>query len=149
MGVDWTEVRRGLRETRRFLFSHHTPDEFYRCHRVRVLGRGVVLCARCTGVYPGILLGVAVHLAGVGPLTAFWLVAVCPLPALLDWAMTTLRDYRGSNAVRTATGILLGFGYGSGLGHLYHGERWATLLVGAGYAVFAAAALAVQHARSV
>jgi len=35
-----------------------------------------------------------------------------PAPALLDWAVTTFTDRRGSNAVRTASGLLLGSAYG-------------------------------------
>ena len=41
-----------------------------------------------------------------------WLVACGSAPALLDWAVTALTERRGSNAVRTASGLLLGSAYG-------------------------------------
>jgi hypothetical protein len=41
-----------------------------------------------------------------------WLAVLGPAPALFDWAVTTFTDRRGSNAVRTASGLLLGSGYG-------------------------------------
>ncbi|MBX0295566.1 DUF2085 domain-containing protein [Haloarcula nitratireducens] len=106
------ELRRGLAATAPYLLSHHTPDEHYRCHRLPVAGRTVHLCARCSGVYPGIALGVVAFLLGVAPGAWFPVVALGPLPALVDWALTTLTDRRGKNAVRTATGGLLGLAYG-------------------------------------
>ncbi len=137
MAVDREELRRGLRETRRYLLSHHEPAEYYRCYRVGVRGREARLCARCTGVYPGIVLGLVTLLLTTYDPRHLALVVVLPVPALVDWAATSFGGRRGSNAVRTATGGLLGYGYGLGLGYLFGaGEVWL-LGVGLGYAVVA------------
>ncbi len=71
-----------------------------------------------------------------------WLVAVLPAFALLDWARSQFTARRGSNPVRTATGLSLGFGYGMGLLGVLRGDaRMAVVAVGIGYASLAAAAL--------
>ncbi len=57
-------------------------------------------------------MGVVLVLTVTGRAAWPWLVAVGPAPALVDWAATTFTDRPGSNAVRTATGALLGLGYG-------------------------------------
>ncbi|WP_415379043.1 DUF2085 domain-containing protein [Halosimplex sp. TS25] len=106
------EFRTGLARTRRYLFSHHEPSEYYRCHSLSLRGRNVHLCARCSGVYPGILVGAALALTATVPAVWPWLVVCGPAPALVDWAATTFTDRRGSNALRTVSGALLGLGYG-------------------------------------
>ncbi|MBV0924337.1 DUF2085 domain-containing protein [Halomicroarcula limicola] len=106
------ELRRGLAATAPYLLSHHAADERYRCHRLPVAGRTILVCARCSGIYPGIALGVLAFRLGVAPGAWFPVVALGPLPALVDWALTTFTGHRGRNTVRTATGGLLGLAYG-------------------------------------
>jgi uncharacterized membrane protein len=143
--LDVTEIRRGLAETRRFLLSHHEPSEHYRCHAVRVRGRRVHLCARCSGVYPGIALGAVGHSLGPDAAVVLLLVGVLPLPALVDWAITSFTHRRGHNAVRTATGLLLGVGYGLGLMRLADGWNLAVVAIGLVYGALAALLLAVDR----
>ena len=59
--------------------------------------------------------GVALVAVRVRPDLGPWVVALAPVPAMVDWAVTTLGDRRGTNAGRTLTGGLLGVGYGVGL----------------------------------
>lgn len=147
MSVEWADLRRALAETWPYLLSHHVPRRRYRCHRLEVRGHRVDLCARCTGVYPGILLG----LLGEGfvsqPLTELVLIVALPLPALLEWRVTSLGSSRGSNAIRTLTGGLLGFGYGLGLARLFLTGDLSVLVVGLVYASLAGGLLAVKHRR--
>ncbi|MGZ0747431.1 DUF2085 domain-containing protein [Haloparvum sp. AD34] len=131
------ELRAGLAETRQYLLAHHEPAEYDRCYRVRVRGREEHLCARCLGVYPGIVVGLlAVHL---GWLPDLQLLAVATLPALAlgDWALTALGDRDGTNPVRTWTGVALGVGYGTGLGRLLFVGDARVVGIGLGYAVVA------------
>jgi len=140
------ELRRGLRETGRYLLSHHEPGERDRCHAVWLPGRDrpVRLCARCAGVYPGIALGVAA--AATAPVPTLPLVALLPAPALADWATTALAGRRGSNAVRTLTGVALGAGYGVGLVALTRPPlRPPVVAVGVAYALLAGALLALDR----
>lgn len=121
--VDWGEFRYGLAATRRYLLSHHLPSERDRCYAPTIFGTQYHLCARCVGVYPGVLIGVLAYGAGMPAVLSWVLVVLLPAPALGDWWMTTAFSRPGWNSVRTGTGWLLGCGYGLGLGLLLgHGD---------------------------
>lgn len=139
-----TELRKALAEARPYLLSHHVLGRRYRCYSLSVFGRRVHLCARCSGVYPGILAGLLAHLGGPSAVTGLAVIALVPMPALVDWAMTTFTDRRGSNVVRTATGVALGYGYGLGLGRLLDGD-WRVLAVGLAYALIAGLLVAAER----
>ena len=90
-----------------FWLSHHPPHEY---NRTYVLF-GVRVCARCLGTYPTLFLLLGVQIAHRTPLD--WpgqvpAVLVLTLPALLDWAWGRFRPQAGVNALRTASGVLLG-----------------------------------------
>lgn len=138
MKIDGGELRRGLAETRRFVLSHHLPAEFYRCYSPVVFGRRLHVCARCAGVYPGIVAGLLAYGTLFQGEDALLAVAFLPLPALVDWALTTYRDARGYNPVRTVTGALLGCGYGLGIGLVLFDFTAAVLPIGASYAIISA-----------
>lgn len=142
--VDRTGVREALAETRRYLLSHHEPSGFGRCYAPVVLGRRVRLCARCSGIYPGIAAGLVAHAVGPPALTRLALVALLPLPALVDWSATAFTSRRGANPVRTATGAALGYGYGVGLGLLFGAGDRRVPAVGA---VYGAVAFGLLSAR--
>jgi len=111
---------------------------------VGIGGRTVHLCARCSGVYPGIVAGVALFTTGTAPALWPWLVFL-PAPALTDWAATAAGERRGHNAVRTGTGTLLGFAYGLALPGFLTDPRLWLLGVAAGYGGLAAAGLWVTR----
>lgn len=152
------ELCRGLRATAPYLLSHHLEDDLDRCHRVAVGGREVHLCARCSGIWPGIAAAAGAVLAGIVPPTApstLVTVTVLPLFALVDWARTAGPGDRGSNPVRTATGFLLGVAAGLGYAALFAGAvagavagtvvaleaAGAVIGIGVGYALAAAVLL--------
>ena len=143
--VDAEEFREGAAETRRYLLSHHEPDEFGRCYAPSVRGRRVHLCARCCGVYPGIVAGLLAVALGPPAPTGIGLVALLPLAALAEWSVTAFTAREGTNPGRTATGALLGYGYGLGLRLLVGGDL-RVLAVGAVYGL-AALGLLARHRR--
>jgi len=144
--IDVHELRKGLAETRQYLLSHHPPSEYDRCYSPVVFGRRVRLCARCSGIYPGIAAGVGVGLA-TGASAGLLVLSLLPLPALLDWALTASTDRHGRNPVRTASGALLGLGYGLGLYRLLVLGDGAVLAVGLAYALLAGFLLAAHRGR--
>jgi len=92
--------------------------------------------------------GAALVLTKTAPLTWPWLVACGPAPALVDWAVTTFTERRGSNAVRTATGVLLGAGYGVAVPWFLAEQSLWLLGIAVGYGGVAAALLVrSQRAR--
>ncbi|WP_436345534.1 DUF2085 domain-containing protein [Natronorubrum sp. FCH18a] len=137
MGIDRTELRKGLARTWPYLLSHHVPSERHRCYSPVLFGRRIHLCARCLGLYPGILVALAASLLASGlahsSTTALLVVLLFPLPALVDWTVTTFTDRRGYNAVRTITGFLLGYGYGVGLPQLFLASDFRVAVVGIVY----------------
>lgn len=135
------ELRAGLAETRRYLLAHHEPAEYDRCYRVRVRDREEHVCARCLGVYPGIVVGLLAVILGWVPGLQFFAIATLPTLALADWAVTALGDADGTNPIRTGTGAALGAGYGLGLGRLVVLGDVRVVAVGLAYAVVAGALL--------
>ena len=149
MKIDREEFRTGLARTWPYLLSHHTPSEQYRCYAPELLGRRVHLCARCAGIYPGIVIALVIALfvpmLAHSSTVALLIILAFPLPALVDWTVTTFTERRGYNAVRTATGLLLGYGYGIGLYRLVVvGDMWV-VAVGAGYALAAGSLVALSQ----
>jgi uncharacterized membrane protein len=145
--VEWTEIKAGLRETRRYLLSHHEPSEWYRCYAPTVFGRRLHVCARCAGIYPGIAAALAAYAVGPAWVVHIAFVALFPAPALVDWLLTALTERRGYNPVRTATGALLGYGYGLGLALFFLGGDLRVPIIGVFYGALAGALLAVERAR--
>ena len=142
--IDASELKKGLAETRQYLLSHHPPSEYDRCYSPQVFGRRLRLCARCSGIYPGIAAGVWVGLA-TGASASLLVLFLLPLPALLDWALTAFTDRNGRNAVRTATGALLGLGYALGLYRLLALGEISVVAVGLAYALLAGLLLAAHR----
>jgi uncharacterized membrane protein len=137
MAIDTSELRKGISETWPFLLSHNLPSNFDRCYSFRLFGRDVHLCARCSGIYPGIFAGVLAFPVVPAAFTSVIVVALLPIPALVDWSVTAFTPRRGHNPVRTTTGLLLGYAYGLGLTHLFAGHDLRVLAIGVVYAVIA------------
>lgn len=137
MTLDTSELRRGLRKTRRYLLSHHEPADWDRCHQPMVFGRQLRICARCSGIYPGIIVGLLAGVLGKVPLSPVLILALFPLPALVDWSLSTFANRTGNNLVRTATGALLGSAYGLGLALISVGRILPVFAIGGVYGVSA------------
>ncbi|MFB6284234.1 MAG: DUF2085 domain-containing protein [Halobacteria archaeon] len=126
------EFKKGMRRTGRYVLSHHLPDQYHKCYSIRILGKRLHICARCTGVYIGILSAAFVsfftQLIQANP---YLFVVVFPVFALMDWSLTSFTGWRGRNLIRTVTGIFLGFGYISGLVLLFTTQDWPVSLASA------------------
>ncbi|MFC7071662.1 DUF2085 domain-containing protein [Halovenus rubra] len=136
-----SEIQSALDETCQYLLSHHEPSDYHRCYTLQIRGHSVHLCARCLGLYPGIAVGVGCFLTNLFSPIHFFLVALLPLPALIDWSVTHLLAPEGSNTVRTITGGLLGIGYGIGLGYVLVERAPTVVVIGLFYAVAAGVVL--------
>lgn len=152
MEVGREEFRKGLARTWPYLLSHHLPSERHRCYSPELFGRRIHVCARCLGIYPGILVALVAVLFTIGPAhsstTAMVVVLAFPLPALVDWTATTFTRRRGYNTVRTATGFLLGYGYGIGLTRLFFAFDLRVIAAGIAYGATAGALVYVSQDHS-
>lgn len=90
------------------LFAHHEGAALCRCFR---LGP-VHLCARCSGLLPALLFGMAAQRISLPRPSRFDLAIELALfwPALWDYARGLRQPELGTNLSRAATGILLGLG---------------------------------------
>jgi uncharacterized membrane protein len=70
------------------------------------------VCARCTGIYLALPLGVV--LALIFPVNPAFLIPLL-LPLILDGTIQLFSSYESNNKRRLVTGMLFGFAYGMGL----------------------------------
>jgi hypothetical protein len=122
--------------------AHHYPEDYDRCLRVR--GRHV--CRRCAVLYPVAFLTLAVT-AGWHPSAAVdvVLVALLPLPALVEFGAEHLGLVRYRPARLVALTVPLGVGLGRGLARYLddHADRlfWGVVVV------YTALGVAAAYAR--
>ncbi len=105
------------------LLSHHMPEKLHRTIRVGFRGRNIYLCARCTGIYSGIL---SVFVAGfLGFNFPAWLIlpliSILPLPPAVDWVTQSCKLRESMNTIRISTGFLLGISEGLVIWLLFKG----------------------------
>lgn len=97
------------------IFEHNK-----RSHSIEFAWKGKVhfMCARCTGMYIGMLLffsisilfsqaNISFPLAGS---SAFWFAWIMAVPAILDWSTSKVGFRTTNNAIRFITGYFLGIG---------------------------------------
>lgn len=97
-----------------FLLSHHSPKKLNRTIHIRIQGKDLYLCARCTGVGSGIISILLAFFLGLSfpPWLYLLLLMVLPAPAMFDWVTQSCKVRESRNAIRIGTGFLLGIGWG-------------------------------------
>lgn len=136
------------RDLHLMVLAHHRREDRDRCLHLPLGRRRLALCARCVGFYPTLLGAVALQAALRPPLlgVADWWLSLCGLfPALLDWGLGWLGRRRGTNAMRVATGVMLGLSLGRGFWLYLHDLRNEVFWVQIG--LLAATALAFELVR--
>jgi uncharacterized membrane protein len=97
------------------LFSHHAPEQHDHCLFLPLPGgRRLPLCARCLGIYPMMLVVLALQLTGRLDLawTDPWLMILLPLPTVIEFLGEQTGRVQGSNRLRILTGLPLGVALG-------------------------------------
>ena len=112
----FSETKIALKETSKYILSHHQPEEYYKCYSLNILNKKIHICSRCLGIYAGILIGVIFfHPDNQNLIDYYLLLAVLPLFTLIDWSVSAFTIHRSYNVVRTVFGVLLGISYFIGL----------------------------------
>lgn len=113
----FSETKIALKETSKYILSHHQPEEYYKCYSLNILNKKIHVCSRCLGIYAGILIGITFFHPGTQNLSHYYylLLAVLPLFTLIDWSVSAFKIHRSWNVVRTVFGVLLGISYFAGL----------------------------------
>ena len=92
---------------------HQRPDRCFTIH-----GWTMPVCARCTGMYGGILAAMLVHLIWGRLVPSGRLALICLVTMLLGGVEVLAEElgWAGSNAARFASGLVIGAGIGTLLG---------------------------------
>ncbi|TXT55188.1 MAG: conserved membrane protein of unknown function [Candidatus Thorarchaeota archaeon] len=111
--AEWTRTD-DLKESIHMFISHHPPSLFGHCLRVRVLGRSIYFCGRCTGIYGGLAIGIVTLALLDFSLTPDWFWFLVSLvfghATVVDWMSQRLTPRKTTNLVRASTGFLSGLG---------------------------------------
>ena len=96
------------------ILSHHRPEKLHRSIHISFRNRNIYLCARCTGLYSGILsVFVAWFLGFDFPVWLYLpLLSILPLPSAVDWVTQSCKLRESRNTIRVCTGFLLGISEG-------------------------------------
>jgi uncharacterized membrane protein len=97
-----------------FLLSHHRPEKLHRTIHICIKGKHLYLCARCTGIWTGMISIFLASLFGLDlPVWLYiLLLAILPAPAMVDWTTQSCKIRESKNLIRVGTGFLLGIGWG-------------------------------------
>lgn len=110
------ELKKGINETLKYIFSHHLPNEYYKCYLVKIRNRNIYICSRCLGIYLGILCGIFIYFLNIfNEFISYFIISIFPLFTLIDWIISTFNIHKSYNFFRTFFGILLGIAYSFGV----------------------------------
>lgn len=114
----WTR-KDDVRESVHMMLSHHPPSLFGHCLRLTFRGKSIYFCARCSGIYGGLLLGIPILFLldaltpGVllQPTWTWFLIALAMgFATTTDWVTQRLTPRKTTVRIRAVTGFLSGFG---------------------------------------
>src|SRR5437899_13100788 len=95
-----------------FMLSHHSYSRLSHTIRISLGTREVYLCARCTGIGVGMLVGLSyVNYLAYGFLQYPALIVAFVLSAIVDWLFQVLRIKNRTNPRRLVSGALVGKTY--------------------------------------
>ena len=96
------------------LLSHHRSEKLHRTIHLNLRGKNIYLCARCIGIYSGILsLFIAWFLGFEIPAWLYLpLILILPLPSAVDWITQSCKLRESKNPIRIFTGFFFGITQG-------------------------------------
>jgi len=97
-----------------FLLSHHKPEKLRRTIRMSLRGHNIYLCARCTGIYAGIVSVFVALFLGFTPSSYLYLplLSILPMISAVDWVTQSCKLRESRNTIRVFSGYLLGIAWG-------------------------------------
>ena len=142
------EFKKGLRETSKYILSHHEPKSYYKCYSLKLKSNVLHICSRCSGIFFGILLGLLLNYLDIfDKQHKYLIILIFPSFTLLNWALTTFTKRIGSNFARSLSGVLLGIAYAFGLSFLFgSSSKIFVICVGLFYSIISLT-LIVKKAR--
>ena len=112
-GSSWSR-RDEIKESIHTLFSHHPPSHYGHCLRVSLRGHSIYFCARCSGIYGGLGIGILVLLLFSFRLEPHWLwflfSVALGFATIVDWVSQRVTPRKTRNLMRAGTGFASGIG---------------------------------------
>ncbi len=94
-----------------YLLSHHATGEHYRCYGLTIFSIRLHFCARCLGIYLGIL-GGYITFEPTSKLTCIARLILGPLIlTAFDWLYCKAVSSKGNNLLRTLSGLGIGLSF--------------------------------------
>jgi uncharacterized membrane protein len=103
-----------LKKALLYILSHHTEEHLDRTISLKIFGREIRLCARCTGLTLGFVTGLVLLyfsvIPNLGEYLSLILAIVLALPTMVDWWTQSVFGRESKNYIRLPTGYSMGFG---------------------------------------
>lgn len=104
------------------LLSHHSSKKLSHTLHIPLRGHDVYLCARCSGILTGFLIGLLYVDLLIATFAAYpILIGILTVPAAVDWFFQVFKRKESTNFRRILTGSLHGQLYAAGLVALVRG----------------------------
>jgi len=109
-------LTKGFLVSFKYVLSHHDQKDYHRCYCFNIGSNKIYLCARCLGIYIGIILGFIIYfLEFINEKFYLPFLIIAPLFTFIEWASVSFANYKSNNFLRTFLGIFLGVAYAFGL----------------------------------
>lgn len=135
------EIKEAIKTSLPYLLSHHEAKDYNRCHLIKIAGKQIHICARCLGIYLGLIISLFFNISSMPQAYILFYLAVAPISTLVD----QLVNLKIKNIERTITGLLLGTAFIIGIKDLAINKDYWVLLIGGIYAVLALLILKIKH----
>lgn len=109
-----------IKQSVHIMLSHHPPSLYSHCLRLSLFGHSLYLCARCSGIYGGLLIGIVflflMPIVLIPPWFWFLLAVGLGMATVTDWVTQRLTYRKTTNDVRAVSGFISG----TGLSIIFH-----------------------------
>ncbi len=111
--------KKSVVESINLLLSHHPPSQYGHCLRITIKGHSLYFCARCSGIYGGLILSIPIFLLldSITPFRLFqpswlWFLVALPLgfATIIDWVTQRVTPRKTTVRIRAITGLASGIG---------------------------------------
>jgi uncharacterized membrane protein len=132
------EIIKGLNETSKYLLSHHSCEEYYKCLKLEYSKKTYYFCSRCLGIYIGLTANCLYYIYISKTSLPYSMIFLLPAFALIDWTITAFGFNKSSNSLRILSGFLLGIAYFNGVVVFFRDfPDYNVASIGVFYALFA------------